>query len=284
MANDNWDANLPEPEVDFSFDSDGVDPSKVGSTITVDLPGKYHLEIGKVREDFDTQDDKGGLKSATLNIPCHVVHSVPGQSPEGTIHYQRLILSGKGGGAPEPWMVQVSVAFLAGIGLLKEIDGKFIDPETKSTRINVKTLKARLERWQFIGWLKLVKGTKKNKSDPDENAERYPDSIEFPFGRGAFPIDDEQVRNVPKNLDCLKLIGKENCMPPVVPAKGTGAKAATAPAKASPTAKPDSTAAPAHTPSAPPTTVASTTPTSGGSAFPPVPAGNAVDGSDLDDL
>lgn len=269
---DNWDANLPEVAPDFSFETDDIDPNKVGSTIAVDLPGKYHFEISKVREEFDTQDDKGNLRAPSVTIYCTVLHSTPGQSPAGTVYFQHLTVGGKGGGAPEKWMREAAVAFLAGIGLLKEVDGKFIDPATNSPRVDIGSLKTRLINWQFIGWIKINKS-----KDP-----QYPDKIELPFGRGAFAIDDEQVRNVPKDLNALKLIGKEHCMPPVVAAKDAkdGGKAPAAKGKAPAPAKADNPE-PAHTPAAPVTTVASVTPASGGQVFPATPA---AAGDDLDDL
>mgnify|MGYP003440671514 CR=1 FL=1 len=278
---DNWDANVDAPPPDFSFETDDLDPNKVGSTIAVDIPGKYHFEISKVREEFDTHDKQGNLRAPSVTIYCTVLHSTPGQSPAGTVYSQHLTVGGKGGGAPEKWMREAAVAFLAGIGLLKEVEGKFIDPATNSPRVDIGSLKTRLINWQFVGWIKLSKGRLKDKNDTSENPERHPDKYELPFGRGAFPIDDEQVRNVPKDLNALKLIGKEHCMPPVA-AKDAG-KTPAAKSKASAPAKADNPA-PAHTPAAPATTVASVTPASGGQVFPAAPAAAGDDGSDLDDL
>lgn len=188
---------------DLQFSTDDVDESAVGSAIVVDQVGKYHLEIADAKNRFETMSDNGNPRRPDILCTCRVLNTVKGQSPEGSVYYHQIQLGGKGGGAPEKWQKESTVNFLHGIGLLKKVDGKFIDPETGTTAINVKTLAKRLQGIQFIGHIK------RNKS----NDERYDDKFELLFGRGAFQVNDPAVANVPKNADALALIGGQHQRP-----------------------------------------------------------------------
>lgn len=216
---DNWAPAVEDNPNRFDLDAEAVDANELTSRLMVDHPGKYHLEISGAKNKFDTTDGNGGLATPHILVPCVVLISVQGQSPAGAFHYHRVDVAGKGGGPMEDWQVKATLAFLQGVGLLKNKDGKVIDPETGTTQIKLSTVAARLENKQFIGDLRLEKS-----SDPS----KYKDSIRFSFGRGAFPIDAAEVRSVPKNLEALKLLGMEHCMPPVAaaaaPAKETGEK------------------------------------------------------------
>lgn len=183
---------------EINFDTEGVDPEKVGNRPTVDKAGKYHFEIANVKERFGSVNEKGALQFPNILCTCVVLYSVSGQSSEGAIYYHEVILGGKGGGRPDEWAIQATTAFLAGVGILKKVDGKFLDPETNSTNINIKSLAARLKGLQFIGDIKREKS----------KDSQYDDKFKLSFGRGAYQVDDPFVMDVPKNRDALALIGK----------------------------------------------------------------------------
>lgn len=260
MSDENWAPTAEENPFRFDIDSEAVDAADVTSRLMVDVAGKYHLEISGAKDRFETTDDKGGLATPHVLVPCVVMQSVQGQSPAGAFHYHRVDVAGKGGAPMEDWQIKATLAFLLGVGLLKNKDGKVIDPATGTTQIQLSTVSKRLENQQFIGDLRLEKS-----SDPS----KYKDRICFSFGRGAFPIDAAEVRSVPKCLDALKLIGKEGCMPPVATAS-----APAAPAKEGKGKKAEKAATPA--PAAPPTTQAPAPAAS--------PAVAAPSASDFDDL
>ncbi len=201
-----------EPPVDgFDLDTEGVDPDKVKSTLNVDKPGKYHFEIANAKnESFDFVNTNGDAASPHILCVCVVLQSVAGQSPAGSLLFHRIYLAGKTPQDATPdWIRESATNFLTGVGRLKKQGEKFIDPATGTTKIDLKTLAERLTHKQFIGNAKLEKS-----DDP-----KYPDKVEFKFGRGAFPIDAAEVADVPKNPAALELIGMGHLI-----------KAATAPA------------------------------------------------------
>lgn len=199
MSNDNptddWGTTSND---EMNFDTEGVDPDQINNRATVDKTGKYHFEIASAKERFGNVNDKGNLQFPNILCTCHVLQSVPGQSPEGSLYYHEVILGGKGGGRPDEWAIKATTAFLTGVGILKAVDGKFLDPETNSTKINIKTLATRLKGLQFIGDIKREKS-----NDPN-----YDDKYKLSWGRGAYQVDDPFVSAVPMNRDALAMIGK----------------------------------------------------------------------------
>jgi len=259
----------------FSFDTDGTDASKVGSPLYVDCIGKYHFEIADAVLKPEVVDHDAKQVVPHINVQCVVLQDVPHQSATGAFYYHKVHLAGKGGMQIEEWAKNATIAFLLGVGLLREIDGKIIDPATNSTRIDIKTVPDRLKYMQFIGDIKKPKN-----SDP----QKFADKFELPFGRGAFRINDPAVRNVPKNVEALKLlkdIKLEDCLPLPTGAngEGDGGKKPGRPKKgevATPAA-PAQTAAPAST-TAPPQQAAAASP-----APSPAPAAAATPATDAYD-
>lgn len=222
-ANDFGKANPnADPADDFSLDAGDVDPTKVGSRLRVDMIGKYHFEIADAKLRPETSSDQGFAVAPHINCSCVVLHTAPGQASAGSYYYHNVDLAAKGGGTPEDWQKRATINFLAGVGLLVKAGDQWIDPETQSTKINVKTLATRLKGMQFIG------NIQKNDYDPEKP--RY----ELHFGQGAFRVDDPAVANVPKCLDALRLIGKESAMPGAAAAGGPVAPADAASPGASP--------------------------------------------------
>ncbi len=185
------------------WDSGDVDQSKIGSgRREVDKVGKYHFEISEVtaRPLPYATDDMSKHRRPDIGLTCTVLQTAPNQSPAGAIYYHSLVMGGKGPGAPiEQWAKEATMNFLAGVGILQNRNGVWIDPETGTTRINSKTLVPRLKAVrQFVGNIRL------NKSDDP----KYPDKFELMFGRGAYPVDAPEVADVPKNEEARKLLSE----------------------------------------------------------------------------
>lgn len=239
---DDWGTEDFPPPSDASYDgfddwsSDGVDGSKVGSgRVEVDRPGFYHFAIKATAKPSpynsgkDGQPDYEKPRRPSILLECVTLHSAPGQSQAGAVLFHELTMGGKGQGAPiEAWAKEQTLNFLVGVGICQTRGGEVIDPETGTTRLNTSTLVNRLNDLQFIGHVKIEKGgPRKDASgnqmiDKNGNPSFYDDSIGFPFGRGAFSIDDPRVSHVPKDVESLRKIGKEHLAaagskPPVPP-------------------------------------------------------------------
>jgi len=192
-------------------DTSGVDSSNIGSgRLKVDKPGFYHFSLSA--EPRPMPYEKGDMskqRKPDILLTCEVLHSTPGQSPAGSVHFHNLILMGKGGGPVDKWDRDKTLNFLVGIGVLKVVGQDVIDPETGTTRVNSKTLAARINAVkQFCG--KLEMGSAGDKKDGAGNViGKYEARIEFPWGRGAFPVTSPDVSHVPKNLEAIKAAGIE---------------------------------------------------------------------------
>jgi hypothetical protein len=193
------------------MDVAGVDAQNIGSgRLKVDKAGFYHFSIhAEARPMPYEKGDMSKQRKPDILITCEVLHSTPGQSPAGSAHFHNLIMGGKGGGPTEKWDRDKSLNFLVGIGVLKVVGGDVIDPETNSTKVNSKTLTARINAVkQFCG--KLEMGKAGDKKDASGNVVgQYEARIEFPWGRGAFPVTSPDVAHVPKNLEAIKAAGIE---------------------------------------------------------------------------
>jgi hypothetical protein len=180
------------------FDTSDVDPNKCVSSRTVDKIGKYHFEISKVIPRPDKEDKHGQPREQDINLICVVQCSVAGQSPEGSIYFHDLKVSGKGGGPMEGWVKESTCAFLSGLGLMKKIgegeSAKFVDAATGSTRIDPGAICKKLEGMQFIGDIKMNEWEKDGQPKKD---------FKLKFGRGAYHVLHPAVADVPKNRDSL---------------------------------------------------------------------------------
>lgn len=188
-----------------SWDTDDVDAAEIGSgDPKVDKVGWYHFEVSATARPLPhAKDDMSKLRTPDILLACKVLKGVKDQSPEGSVYFHNLILAGKGGGQIESYDKTKTLNFLVGVGVLKKVDGRVIDPETRSTRINTQTLEARLNNLQFIGKLELNRGGPRQ-----DGSGNYPDRIELSWGRGAFQLDDPKVKDVPKCEESLKKAAK----------------------------------------------------------------------------
>lgn len=204
----------------FDFDTDGADPDKMESVLTVNKPGRYHMEVANVKPRLELVNDKGEQKSPDFLITATVLHSVPGQSSKGSLFFHNLRVAGPGGAAISETSRDATIRFLVGMGVLILKGKQVIDPETGTTKVNFKTLVQRLQGRQFIANVKYV--------PPNGN---YPEKWELPFGEGVFQVDNPAVADVPKCRAALKLIGKEHCAPAEGAAAGGGGNGKAAPSK-----------------------------------------------------
>lgn len=197
------------------WDAGDIDGDKVGSgQIKVDKPGWYHFHVvAENRTETYQKDDMSKKRMPSILCKCTVLRTANGV-PADAIHYHDVIMGGMGGGPPEPWAKEQSLNFLVGLGVLKVVDGKVIDPETNSTRIKSSTLADRINAVaQFIGKL-VLSPERQDKKNP---AKIHPAKIEFNFGRGVFPVTAKEVQQVPCNEEYLKAAGivrgeaKPNC-------------------------------------------------------------------------
>lgn len=243
MANDGFDQ-------EFEFDTDGVDATKVGNetSMMIDKPGKYHVEVTSAKNYLETVDDKGNATSPHCLIIMTVLHSTPNQSPEGYRLIARAFIAGKGGGGREQWQTDSTMNLLIGAGLVKEQDGIFIDPETGSRKLNWKTWPQRLQGKQYVADVHVNRSKETNA----DGSPKYADRFELPFGRGLYQVDDPKVAGVPKNKLALQLIGKAPLeqKPANQPASQSAASQATSAASAP--AAPAASASPAGSASQPP--------------------------------
>jgi len=189
---------------EFEFDTDGVDSSKIGNetSMLIDKPGKYHVEITSAKNYLDTVDDKGKATAPHCVIVMTVLHSTPNQSPEGYRLIARAFIAGSGGGPREQWQTETTLNLLTGAGLCIDNAGKLIDPETGTNKLNWKTWPERLVGKQFIADVHV----NKCKELLPDGSPKYPDRYELPFGRGLYLVDDPKVAGVPKNAVALQLI------------------------------------------------------------------------------
>jgi hypothetical protein len=233
----------------FDFDSDGVDTSKVSNETRFDLdkPGKYHFAIQAFEKLAVINESNGEQVMPHVSLALNVIHTVEGQSPEGFVLFANLWLAGKGGAPREEWQTTQTMNLLKGLGLVVEKDGKLVDPETGTTKLNWRTWVKRLDGMQCIGDVKMSRPDA-TRLDP-RTQKPYPARPELPFGRGLYQVDDPKVKDVPKNAAALATIGKAHAAPET-PAKATATsptgKAAVAPAApVSPPPAPVAPAAPA---------------------------------------
>lgn len=212
-TNDTWDAtDLPDfGQTGFDdFDTEGVDASKIGSgRVHVDKPGYYHLCIEQATARPDRHDPKDMSKSRKPDIllTCVVQCGAPDQCAAGAVYFHNLVLGGKGlGAAIDEHDRNMTLNFLVGVGVLKNVDGRVIDPETGGPKLNTQTIATRLQGRHFIANLKINKGREKS----DGSGEKYEDRIGLSYGTGAFQVNDPQVAHVQKNADALsKWIGNQ---------------------------------------------------------------------------
>jgi hypothetical protein len=188
---------------EFEFDAAEVDATKVGNetSFNVEKPGKYHFEVTLAEYRLDTVDKGGHHAAPHVLVALTVIHTVPGQSPEGSRFLVNLFVAGKGGGPREKWQTEQTINLLEGFGLVTRKDGLLIDPENGTTKLNWKTWASRLRGMQVIADVKM------SKPDPErtnpQTGKPYDPRPELGYGRGVYQVTDPKVKDVAKNTVAL---------------------------------------------------------------------------------
>ena len=212
----------------FSFSTEGVDSDDVERSGWLDKEGNYHFEISDIK--FDRSSNKG---TPFVELSLTVLHSVPGQSPEGSkltsTHY---ITEG----------TRNMITLLGHrIGALKavptgEVNEKgqpkfaYVDARSGAKQITPATWLA-VKGSQFVGVVRMGKET-------ERDGQKYKGRLELVTNK-CWPVDSEEAVDVPKNLQAMKLIGKKPFeKPKAAPAAGSTA-GKTAPTKTAPAANVD---------------------------------------------
>ena len=213
------------------FDSDGIDPDSFDSGGQIDKPGKYHLEIANAENKPIGVPDWRRRNCITLR--CTVLQSAKGSSPAGSALFHDLEFPNPEDretmiGKSEAPLFSVMMAnlcnFLCKLGVLVKHEGKVIDPETKSTKLNVRTFATRLKGKQFIGNVVLEKYEDRNGNEVSKmKLDRY---------HPATAVDDPANYDVPMNRAALQTIGKVQATAPETPASATAKGGKRAAAKA----------------------------------------------------
>jgi len=216
----------------FSYDTEGLDSDQVEKSGWLDKDGNYHFEIA------DIKFDRSRLQATPyIEFTLIVLHSVPGQSPEGSRFTSTHYITD--GTRP---MVTL---FGHRIGALKAIPSGetnekgqpkfvYVDARTGSKVINQATWLA-TKGSQFVGVVRLGK-------DSERDGRVYKGRHEL-VGTKCWPVDSEEAADVPKNLQAMKLIGKKPFekakTPAVATAPATSAAKTAAAAKESVASKVD---------------------------------------------
>lgn len=193
----------PFADVD-ALDTEGV---KLGGGL-IEIEGAYHLEVADavVKEELTRQNRH------EIRLRLVALHSTPGQSPAGSCMWHGLEIplaadrevATKSGNMFDALLGAICT-FGLGIGLLKKektADGKerIVDPETKSTKLNLRTFANRLKGMQCVG--------RPTRRDWEKDTKKG-FNMEFRWGHGVSQVDDPQNAHVPMNEDALKVIGKK---------------------------------------------------------------------------
>lgn len=183
----------------FTFSTEGCDPDDIQRGGWIDREGNYHFEVSDVK--VNTEEGK----TPHLEFALTVLHSVNGQCAEGSKFTHRMYLTDKEGG------IRMNTLFGLRTGALlakptgeKDQKGNpkhiAVDPKTGTTRVTLATWQA-IKGSQFVGQVKT--GKPYTGADGKERSR-----LELQIGK-CYPVDAEEVADVPKNVQAMKVIGKK---------------------------------------------------------------------------
>ncbi len=214
----------------FSFDANEVNADENEKGGWLDKEGQYHFEIADVL--FDTSKNKG---TPFVELRLTVLHSVPGQCPEGTKFSHSSYLSEGARGMTTLLGHRIGALKMVPTGELDDKGQpkhKYVDAKTNATAITKATWLA-VKGGQFIGVVAL----RKERTDKN-SGQVYEAKLELNGGK-CWPVDAQEVADVPKNEQAMKLIGKTSAKPITPtpsPAASKSNPAATKPAATQPAA------------------------------------------------
>ena len=220
MSQDDWAEQAPN-EDDFAMDGEGVSQDALGGG-ALDREGWYHFEIVDVVPELDPLSKSGKDKTPAVRFDMAVRKTVEGQSPDGTKHFHRIYVGGKGGEPIADGARNSAMRFGLGLGLLREVDAggqkSIVDAATNAAKITIGTWR-RAKGCQCVA--KITKDTDA----------KYGDRYQIPFGRVYRP-DDPSVKDVPIDLEVWQLAENFTPTPPgPSPDEGGGGSGVPAPTK-----------------------------------------------------
>jgi hypothetical protein len=193
--NTGWEETAPS-EDDFVLSGEGVSEDSLGGS-ALNQEGWYHFEVADVVPELETLSKSGKDKSPAVCFHLTVLKGVEGQAPQGSKHFHRVYVAGKGGAAVADGARNSAFRFGIGLGLLREIEingeKSIVDAKTNLPAITIGTWK-RAKGFQLVA--KIAK----------ETDEKYGDRFQIPFGRVYRP-DDPQVKDVAKDDEAWTLAG-----------------------------------------------------------------------------
>jgi len=218
MSQDDWAEKAPN-EDDFVMDGQGVSQDDLGGG-ALDREGWYHFEIVDVVPELDPLSKSGKDKTPAVRFNMTVRKTVEGQSPDGTNHFHRIYVGGKGGEQIADGSRNSAMRFGLGLGLLREVEiagqKSIVDAATNAPRITIAT-------WRRGKGCQCVAKISKE-SDP-----KFGDKYQIPFGRVYRP-DDPSVKDVLIDQDVWELAGNFTPTPPG-PSPDTGSAGSPLPTK-----------------------------------------------------
>lgn len=210
----------------FSFDANEVNADENEKGGWLDKEGQYHFEITDVL--FDTSKNKG---TPYVELRLTVLHTIPGQSPEGSKFSHSSYLSEGARGMTTLLGHRIGALRMVPTGELNakgEPTHRYVDAKTNATAITKATWLA-VKGGQFVGVVRL----QKERTDK-VTGQVYEAKLEL-NGSKCWPVDHQEVADVPKNLQAMKLIGKTSAKP-LAAAPAPAASSKPAPTKTAPAA------------------------------------------------
>ena len=191
-------ATLDEELVDgFEIDSDGIAPEAVykGGGNTVSKEGMYHFTV------LDVAVEKKDGKVPCVKVDCQVLAG-DHEDQTNKLVYHRIRMA-KGEYAKDGSLIELqpldergkkaAIRWMLTLGLITEDDlGKKLKPNWK----------AAIGR-QFIG--KVARNEFDAKKDGQKTGEKRT-SYEIAWGDNVWPVDHEEVANVPKDANALAML------------------------------------------------------------------------------
>ena len=188
----------------FSYDANEVDADDNEKGGWLDKEGQYHFEVTDVL--FETSKQKW---TPYIEFRLTVLHSVPGQSAEGSKFSHSCYLSEGARGMTSLFGNRIGALKMVPTGETDEKGQprhKYVDAKTNATAITKATWLAAKGN-QFIGLVVL----RKERTDK-ATGQKFDAKLEV-NGSKSWPVDAQEVADVPKNLQAMKLIGKVSAKP-----------------------------------------------------------------------
>jgi hypothetical protein len=194
MTDSDWDTTKG---ADFSMDAGDIDADELKpNNGQVDKKGMYHFEVSDVVDETDVQAGK----TPAIRFDLLVMHSVPNQSPAGSILFHRIYMRSAKGGPPSEGSRKSAFKFGSALGLVMErnVDGKKVMVDFRSGKTNIPVDLWKLAKsCQFIGKIEM-----------EQDNPQYAPQAKLSYG-DSWSLDDPKVADVPKNTDAVAMFKED---------------------------------------------------------------------------